>query len=150
MAIPLFYNLRNLMIRKTTTVMTGLGITFSVAVLVASLALVNGLRTVFASTGHPLRLLVLRKGGTTELGSLIPEESLAVLGSDQSAEVEESYRRVLEHGRLKEFSAGARCFSPVESGDPECVGLPESLGKTTACHVLQHLSRLGKSRNRRR
>src|SRR5215831_18519918 len=51
---------------------------------------------------------------------------------------------------LKEFSAGARCFSPVESGDPECVGRPESLGKTTACHVLQHLSRLGKSRNRRR
>src|SRR5215831_20909922 len=110
MAIPLFYNLRNLMIRKTTTVMTGLGITFSVAVLVASLALVNGLRTVFASTGHPLRLLVLRKGGTTELGSLIPEESLAVLGSDQSAEVEESYRRVLEHGGLKEFSGAPDVF----------------------------------------
>jgi len=34
MAIPLFYNLRNLMIRKTTTVMTGLGITLSVALLV--------------------------------------------------------------------------------------------------------------------
>jgi hypothetical protein len=44
MAIPLFYNLRNLMIRKTTTVMTGLGITLSVA-------MVNGLRTVIASTG---------------------------------------------------------------------------------------------------
>ena len=81
MAIPLFYNLRNLMIRKTTTVMTGLGITLSVAVLVASLALVNGLRSVFASTGHPLQLLVLRKGGTTELGSLIPEESITVLRS---------------------------------------------------------------------
>jgi len=35
MAIPLFYNLRNLMIRKTTTVMTGLGITLRVEVLVA-------------------------------------------------------------------------------------------------------------------
>jgi putative ABC transport system permease protein len=79
MAIPLSYNLRNLMVRKTTSVMTGLGITLSVAVLVASLALVNGLRSVFASTGHPLQLLVLRKGGTTELGSLVPEESFAVL-----------------------------------------------------------------------
>jgi putative ABC transport system permease protein len=79
MGIPLSYNLRNLMIRKTTTVMTGVGITLSVAVLVASLALVNGLRTTFANTGHPLQLLVLRKGGTTELGSLIPKEAFALL-----------------------------------------------------------------------
>jgi len=69
MAIPLFYNLRNLMIRKTTTVMTGLGITLSVAVLVASLALVNGLRSVFASTGHPPKLLVLRKAALRNLAA---------------------------------------------------------------------------------
>jgi putative ABC transport system permease protein len=79
MAIPLSYNLRNLLVRKTTTVTTALGIALSVAVLVASLALVNGLRTVFANTGHPLQLLVLRKGGTSELGSLIPTDSFEVL-----------------------------------------------------------------------
>src|SRR5262245_2034115 len=79
MTIPLSYNLRNLTVRKTTTVMTALGITLSVAVLVASLALVNGLRTVFNNTGHPQQLLVLRKGGTSELGSLIPTDSFAIL-----------------------------------------------------------------------
>ena len=44
MAIPLAYNLRNLVVRKTTTIMTALGIALTVAVLLAILALVNGLR----------------------------------------------------------------------------------------------------------
>jgi putative ABC transport system permease protein len=79
MPIPLSYNFRNLRVRKTTTVMTGLGITLSVAVLVASLALVNGLRTVFTNTAHPLQLVTLRKGGTSELGSFLPIDSVAVL-----------------------------------------------------------------------
>ena len=35
MAIPLAYNLRNLVVRKTTTLMTALGIALTVAVLVA-------------------------------------------------------------------------------------------------------------------
>jgi putative ABC transport system permease protein len=44
MAIPLAYNLRNLVVRKTTTLMTALGIALTVAVLLAILALVNGLQ----------------------------------------------------------------------------------------------------------
>lgn len=81
MAIPLSYSFRNLMVRKTTTMMTSAGIMLSVAVLVASLALVNGLRTVFANTGHPLQLLILRNGGTSELGSLIPTDAFETLHS---------------------------------------------------------------------
>ena len=81
MAIPISYNLRNLMVRKTTTIMTALGIALSVAILVASLALVNGLRTVFRNTANPLQLLVLRKGGDSELGSIISTEAFATLRS---------------------------------------------------------------------
>jgi putative ABC transport system permease protein len=69
MAIPLSYNLRNLIVRKTTTIMTALGITLTVAVLLAVLALVNGLRTAFRSSGNPLHVLVMRKGSTAELVS---------------------------------------------------------------------------------
>ena len=69
MAIPLSYNLRNLVVRKTTTVMTALGIGLTVAVLLAILALVNGLHEAFASTGNPLQVLVLRKGSDSELVS---------------------------------------------------------------------------------
>jgi ABC-type lipoprotein release transport system permease subunit len=51
MAIPITYNLRNLVVRKTTTLMTAAGIALTVAVLVADLALVNGLNTAFQTTG---------------------------------------------------------------------------------------------------
>jgi len=81
MAIPISYNLRNLTVRKTTTIMTVLGIALSVAVLVASLALINGLRTVFKNTANPLQLLVLRKGGNSELGSSLSAEEFATLRS---------------------------------------------------------------------
>ncbi len=60
---PLAYNLRNLTVRKTTTIMTALGIALTVAVLLAVLALVNGLRSAFAaSAAIRCKILVLRKG----------------------------------------------------------------------------------------
>jgi putative ABC transport system permease protein len=71
MAIPISYNLRNLVERKTTTLMTALGIALTVAVLLSVAALVEGLRTSLESTGHPLHVLVQRKGSTAELNSTI-------------------------------------------------------------------------------
>src|SRR6266852_770622 len=71
MAVPIAYNLRNLVVRKTTTVMTALGIALTVAVLLAILALVNGLRDAFQATGNPLHVLVLRKGSDAELTSAV-------------------------------------------------------------------------------
>lgn len=69
MAIPLTYNIRNLAVRKTTTMMTALGIALTVAVLLAAFALVDGLRVAFESSGHPLQILVTRKGADSELSS---------------------------------------------------------------------------------
>jgi len=71
MAIPISYNIRNLVQRKTTTIMTALGIALTVAVLLAVLALVEGLRTSLAATGNPLHVLVMRKGATSELTSMM-------------------------------------------------------------------------------
>jgi putative ABC transport system permease protein len=69
MAIPIAYNLRNLVVRKTTTIMTALGIALTVAVLLAILALVNGLHATLATSGDPLHVLVLRKGSESEIVS---------------------------------------------------------------------------------
>jgi putative ABC transport system permease protein len=69
MAIPVTYNVRNLIVRKTTTIMTALGIALTVAVLLAILALINGLRTTLGSSGDPLQVLVLRKGSESEIVS---------------------------------------------------------------------------------
>jgi putative ABC transport system permease protein len=69
MALPIAYNLRNLVVRKATTAMTALGIGLTVAVLLATMALLNGLRSAFQSTGSPRHVLVTRKGATSELVS---------------------------------------------------------------------------------
>jgi len=83
MAIPLAYNLRNLTVRKTSTLMTALGIALTVSVLVAVLALVNGLRTAFESTGNPLNVLVMRKGSTAELTGGMTREVFETLKSER-------------------------------------------------------------------
>jgi putative ABC transport system permease protein len=75
MAIPLSYNFRNLVVRRTTTIMTALGIGLTVAVLASVMALVEGLHGAFAATGHPLNILVMRKGSGAELSSQIPRSS---------------------------------------------------------------------------
>ncbi len=74
MALPIAYNFRNLVVRKTTTIMTALGIALTVAVLLADMGLVSGLREAFRSSGNPLNVLVLRKGGTSELVSIMTPE----------------------------------------------------------------------------
>lgn len=51
--------------------MTALGTALAVAVLVSVLALVQGLRTSFEATGDPRDLIVMRKGSTAELISVV-------------------------------------------------------------------------------
>lgn len=74
MDIPVAYNLRNLTVRKGTTIMTALGIALTVAVLLATMALLEGLQTLFSSSGDPLHVLVMRKGSTAELTSVVTRQ----------------------------------------------------------------------------
>jgi putative ABC transport system permease protein len=79
MKIPISYNIRNLFARRTTTIMTALGIALTVAVLLSVFALVEGLRTSLSATGHPLQLLVTRKGSSAELNSTVSQEHFQII-----------------------------------------------------------------------
>jgi len=79
MAVPVSYNLRNLVERKGTTLMTAVGIALTVAVLVIAMALTRGLARVFAGTGDPRQVLVLRKGVTAELTSTVSSETYQII-----------------------------------------------------------------------
>src|ERR1700709_2796736 len=79
MAIPLSYNFRNLIVRKPTTLMTATGIAMTVAVLLAVLGLVSGLTSAFATSGDPLRVLVMRQGGTAELTSVVTQSQFQII-----------------------------------------------------------------------
>jgi putative ABC transport system permease protein len=76
MAIPFSYNFRNLRVRKTTTVMTALGIALTVSVLLGIMAMVVGLNSALQATGHPLQLILVRKNSNSELGSEVAREAL--------------------------------------------------------------------------
>jgi putative ABC transport system permease protein len=67
MAIPISYNIRNLILRKGLTVMTALGIALTVTTAIFLMALIAGLNRAFVSSGNPLNVLVMRKGSEAEL-----------------------------------------------------------------------------------
>jgi putative ABC transport system permease protein len=79
MGVPITYNIRNLIERKATTLMTAIGIGLTVAVLVTSLALVAGLRSVFAGSGDARQVLVLRKGVDAELSSTVSTDAYQII-----------------------------------------------------------------------
>jgi putative ABC transport system permease protein len=79
MGVPVTYNIRNLVERRGTTLMTALGIGLTVAVLVTAVALTAGLTSVFGGTGDPRQILVLRKGVDAELTSTVSNEAYQII-----------------------------------------------------------------------
>ncbi len=76
MALPLRYNVRNVLVRWRATLATVLGIALLVAVYVLVHALAVGLEQSSANTGDPRNLLVVRKGSPSESASLITRAHL--------------------------------------------------------------------------
>src|SRR6266536_349115 len=79
MAIPISYNVRNLKLRKSLTIMTALGIALTVTTALFIMALLAGLNRAFKTSGNPLNVMVLRKGSTSELTGPFAAENFPVL-----------------------------------------------------------------------
>jgi len=79
MKLPLRYNFRSLLRRKTRAAMTAGGIGLAVLVAVLMLALATGLTNSIRDTGHPLNALVTSKGAETIEFSAIDPAVLEVL-----------------------------------------------------------------------
>src|SRR4029453_15990744 len=74
MALPLKYNLRNLVVRKGSTLATAFTIGLTVAVFLLVMALARGIDTTLSSSGEPLNVIVVREGSTAELNSSVSRE----------------------------------------------------------------------------
>jgi putative ABC transport system permease protein len=79
MAIPVSYNIRNMILRKRLTLMTALGIALTVTTTVFLMMLLAGMRKAFVSSGDPLNVLVLRKGSTSELTGGFTKDKMPIL-----------------------------------------------------------------------
>jgi putative ABC transport system permease protein len=79
--IPITYNLRSLMVRRTTSLMTALGIALVVMVVVILLSFVGGLRRSLELAGEPGHWIILSRGTSSEGESYIPREQADILRS---------------------------------------------------------------------
>jgi putative ABC transport system permease protein len=84
--VPVAYNLRNLAVRKVTTIATAAGLGLVVFVFASALMLSNGLEQAMGKSGKDDRAIVMRKGADAELSSGIDEPQVGLVLA--SAEVQ--------------------------------------------------------------
>ena len=75
MALPLKYNIRNIIVRKGSTLATAFTIGLTVAVYLMVMALARGIDLTLSSSGEPQNMIVLREGSTAELNSSVTREN---------------------------------------------------------------------------
>jgi putative ABC transport system permease protein len=71
--IPVKYNYRNLIVRKTTTIAAAFGLALVVFVFAAAQMLGNGIKRTLGRSANPENAIVLRKGSSAEMESGIEE-----------------------------------------------------------------------------
>ena len=81
MKIPLVYNVRSLIRRPVSSIMTALGVALVVGVFIAMLALANGFKMALVRTGSPDNVIVLRKGADSELSSGISRDNAEIIAA---------------------------------------------------------------------
>src|SRR3954452_13956774 len=79
--VPLRYNVRNLLVRWKTTVMTAVAFTLVVGLLTVMLAFVNGMRQLTENSGNADNVVVLSEGATDEAFSNLGYSDTGDLGS---------------------------------------------------------------------
>ncbi len=79
--IPIRYNLRSLMVRRTTSLMTAMGVALVVMILVILSGLIAGLRGTVMGAAERGNWIVLARGITSEPGSYISYEQYELIRS---------------------------------------------------------------------
>ena len=79
MAIPISYNVRNVLQRPVSTLTTAIGVGLTVAIFIGALSLVSGFRAAMLTTGSPANAIALRKGADSEISSGISRDGANIL-----------------------------------------------------------------------
>src|SRR5262245_10461014 len=84
--IPVSYNVRSLLVRRTTTVAAIVGIALVVFVFSASLMLSEGVKKTLSSSGRRDHAIVMRKGADGELASSVEVNLLSLISAAPGVE----------------------------------------------------------------
>jgi putative ABC transport system permease protein len=95
MALPLYYNWRNLMRRRLSTALTFVVVAVVVFVLSVLLSFAAGIHASLAATGSSANLLALKAGATSESTSILFPEDVGKLVQTPGLATDESGRQLL-------------------------------------------------------
>jgi putative ABC transport system permease protein len=87
MAIPLSYNIRNVLQRPVSTITTAIGIGLTVMIFIGALALASGFQAALRQTGSRDNAIVLRKGANSEISSGIDREGVNIIRANPGVAV---------------------------------------------------------------
>lgn len=83
MALPIRYTLRNIVVRRSASALTALGIAMTVAVFAGVLALRSGFESIYAPRGDANLAIYLRPGATSEGESVVRREEAEILTKER-------------------------------------------------------------------
>ena len=81
--IPIGYNIRNLIVRYRTTLLTAVAFTMVIGVLTFMMGFINGLKKLTKSSGNPENVIVLSQGATDEGISNLPFENMGDIAQQE-------------------------------------------------------------------
>ncbi|MBC7700406.1 ABC transporter permease [Aquabacterium sp.] len=94
-AIPLSYVLRNLWVRRVTTILTAGGMALVVFVFATVLMMSEGINETMVATGQPDNVLILRKGAGAEINSAITRSQASNLDALPGIATDNQGRRLV-------------------------------------------------------
>src|SRR5258708_38158797 len=106
--IPITYNLRSLMVRRTTSLMTVVGVALVVMVVVILLGFVSGLRASLELAGEPGNWIILSRGTVSEGESYIPREEADILRTRPEIATDASGKAMFSPEMVVPFNAGIK------------------------------------------
>lgn len=106
--IPITYNLRSLMVRRTTSLMTVLGVALVVMIVVILLSFVSGLRASLELAGEPGNWIILSRGTISEGESYIPREESDILRTRPEIATDGSAKALFSPEMVVPFNAGIK------------------------------------------
>src|SRR4029453_5642508 len=95
MAIPIIYNVRNVMQRPWTTLATGWGIRMVVMILVGAFALASGFQAALVESGSASNAIVMRVGADSEISSGVGRDAANIIKALPDIEPEPSGRALV-------------------------------------------------------
>jgi putative ABC transport system permease protein len=79
MAIPLSYNIRNVLQRPVATLTTAIGVGLTVTIFIGALALASGFQAAMRQSGSTANIIALRKGADSEISSFISRDAANIV-----------------------------------------------------------------------